>query len=391
MIQINKNTHRSKATSRPKRGHLVLESYAALAMTNGHFCYNRGMKKTLFLLILLGLVNTALAQSNEVDDFIGNGSSGVYIDLEEETSAQFNTVDQLTEREKKLEEALYIPPKFDKAREVVDIPPYKAQLLEGSILTSLDGKKQVRVSRNVLVRAKELAPGSKKVFILDTEGKKRYTTSTHNALNINAVVEIEPKINPLTVYTDKPTYGSSDKEAHFSHFFSIHLESISTPYYATIFRGERQSANATTFQLKNYMMTKDFPIQVGFNLSSQIGFWEDPVLGTVTWNALFFGPSLMRTFWQKDESRWNFHLSVFKSLLHQSEKDPDTHKFSTLGIQGEIEKEFDTDLGPITLGLNYRFSKSSLKESTEYLENEAIKGDVTAFGAYISYRFNWTL
>ncbi len=344
----------------------------------------------LFFALNFGALSTS-AQSDQVEAFIGEGTSDVLIDLEGETPATFQVIDELSEREKMLEEAIRIPPKPSTPRVIVPAAPYMAQLVKGSILTTLDGKKKLRTKSNIIVKAQEVIPGGQKAWILTKDGEKKYFTDTVNAPNINHVVQIEPTINPLKVYTDKPAYGSRDKETNFSHFFSFHLESIRTNYFKTIFRGEKGSASATTLQSKNYLISKRFPFHVGFNISTQFGYWEDPVLGTMTWNGFFFGPSIMRTFWEKEDGRWNLHFSAFRSLIHESEKSPDRHSYSTLGLQGDLEKEFDTTLGPLTLGLSYRWSRSSIKETTEYLENEAIKGEVVSVGAYLSYRFNWTL
>lgn len=349
------------------------------------------MKQGLFLLILT-LFSTVI-MADDLDDLLKDApltKESILIDIEEDVGAKFDVIDEIKERKEKFDESLYIAPKYKKPRVFGEPVPFTAQLKQGAILTNLETGKGLRVKKPIVVRAQQIVLGANRVYILTKDGKKKYETRAENAVNIENTVRLNPDINPLIVYTDKAQYGSQDKDLKFSHFFSYHLEAIRTEYFATIFRGERQSATANILQAKNYLITDRFPIHVGFNISGNLGFWEDPVLGTVTWRALFVGPSFMRTFWKKGDSRWNMHVSAFKSIYHESQKDPDRHTYSTVGLQGELEKEYDTDYGPLTLGVSYRWSRSSIKSSTEYLENEALKGQVVGFGAYISYRYDWS-
>lgn len=353
-----------------------------------------GLFQALHLLFILSISFSSInVGADDLEDFLMDAplsKESILIDIEEDVGAKFEIVDELTKRKKILEESLIIPPKYDRPRTFGKPVPFTAQLKKGSILRNLDTGKPFRLKKPLVVKAEQVVLGSNRVFILNKSGEKRYETQAVNAVNIEETVRLNPDINPLIVYTDKPKFGSIDQELKFSHFFSYHIESIRSDYYATIFRGERQSATGNILEAKSYFLTDRFPIHIGFNVNAHFGFWEDPELGTVTWRGLFIGPSVMRSFWQKPDGRWNFHLSAFKSVYHESEKAPDKHMYSTLGLQSEIEKEFDTSYGPVTLGLSYRWSRSSIKDSTEYLENEALKGQVIGFGAYMSYRYNWS-
>lgn len=350
------------------------------------------LKFIIFFCLALGL-NHLEVLADDLDDLLADApltQDSILIDIEEDVGAEFDVVDDIRKRKETFDESLYIAPKYKKPRSFGTPVPFTAQLKKGAILRNLETGKPLRVKKPIVVRAEQILLGANRVYILTKDGQKKYETHAENAVNIENTVRLEPDINPLTVYTDKAQYGSQDNELKFSHFFSYHLEAIRTDYYATIFRGERQSATATILQAKNYLLTERFPIHVGFNLSANLGFWEDPILGTVTWRGFFLGPSFMRTFWKQKDSRWNMHVSAFHSFYHESQKDPDRHRYSTLGLQGELEKEWDTDYGPFILGLSYRWSRSSIKSSTEYLENEALKGQVVGVGAYLSYRYDWS-
>lgn len=365
-------------------------------MKQGLFHRSNSSLSKLKTLIFCGLLWTAIgspALADDLDDFLQDAplsADSILIDIEEETNASFDVVDDLTTKKKVFDESLRIKKKFKKARELGKTVPFTAQIRKGAVVFDLKDGKQYRFKKPLVVKAQLIGIGASRVFILDRNGKKRYQTQAVNAVNIEAAVGLESDLNPLIVYSDNRHSQTYDMNVKFSHFLSYTVEAIRTNYYATIFRGERQSANSNILQAKNYFVTDNFPIQVGFNVSGHFGFWEDPVLGTLVWSGIFAGPSFMRTFWKKNDSRWNFHLSAFKSIFHESEKSPDKHSYSTFGFQGELEKEFDTSYGPITLGVSYRWSQSSVKSSTEYLENEALKGQSVGFGAYLSYRFDWS-
>lgn len=344
------------------------------------------------LSLACALVSPTLA--DDLEDFLEDSAQSkesILIDIEDEVGAKFEVVDEITERKRVLEESLIIPPKYKEPRSFGTPEPFTAQLKEGTILRDLKTGKGFILKNTLVVKAQEVVLGASKVFIFDRDGKKRYETKSENAVKIDHIVKMTPDIDPLVVYSDKPRFGAVDKETRFSHFFSYHIEAVRTEYFATIFRGTRQSANSNLFQLKSYLLAKDFPIQVGFNLSGQIGYWEDPNLGIMTWGGVFFGPSFMRSFWKSEDSQWNLHLSGFRSLYHRSEKAPDTHSFSTIGLEVDLEKEIGTKYGPVTLGISYRWNRSSINSSTEFLQNDALKGQVAAFGAYLGYRYNWSL
>lgn len=353
------------------------------------------MKQGLFLLILMAFsLSHRVSYADELDDFLinaGDAKESVFIDIEEKTDAEFQVVDELSEENKEYRKSLFNPPRFKKRKVTVNPEPYTAQLKVGSILRKINSDEIYKVKRPLIVKALEKIAGSQVVTILNKDGKESYTTKTYNAINIEQEVALHPDINPAIVYTDKTDYNIVDTETRFRHYFSYHFESIRSDYFPTIYRGTKQTAQANILQNKNYFVSNRFPVQFGFNINYHFGFWEDPTLGTVTWQGLFAGPSVMRTFWKKDESRWNMHLNVFKSIFHESEKDPDFHKFSTMGLQLELEKEIDFSGGSYTLGVNYRWSRSSVKETSEFLQNEALKGQVVGFGVYLSYKFDWIL
>lgn len=356
--------------------------------------FNEWVRTLTTHLLFLSLFIPSPIQADDLEDFLEDSQQSkesILLDIEENVGANFNVVDGITRRQKAIDESLIIPPKYDKPRTFGNPGFFTAQLKEGSILRNLKNGKGVRIDKPIVVKAKSAVLGGNTVFIYDRSGNKRYETSAPNAVNIEHIVKMNPDIDPLVTYTDIPRYGAVERETNFSHFFSYHLEAIQTEYYSTIFRGTRQSANSNQLQLKSYFVKKDFPVQMGLNISAQLGFWEDPDLGTVTWSGLFFGPSIMKSFWRKKDSQWNLHLSGFRSIYHESQKSPDRHKYSTIGLQFEVEKEFETSYGPFTLGANYRWSRSSIKASSEFLQNESVKGGVTALGAYVGYRFNWML
>ncbi len=349
------------------------------------------MKLGLFLVSLLSLQITL---ADEIDDFLEDfdkSKEAINIDLEERTGAEFQVIDKLTKEEQDYQKAIFNPPRFKKRKVIISSEPYIAQLKANSILRKINSKEVFRVKRPIVVKALEKMMGSQFVTILNKEGKGIYTTETSNAINIENEVALHPEFNPKKVYMNKTNYNLVDTETRFRHFFSYHFESMRSNYFPTIYRGTTQTSQGNTLESKNYLISNRFPIQFGFNLNYNFGYWEDPSVGTVTWQGLFIGPSIMGTFWKKEGTRWNAHFNGFKSVFHQSQKDPDIHKFSTLGIQFELEKEIDLSTGSYTLGINSRWSRSSVKEATEYLQNEALKGQVISFGVYLSYKFDWVV
>lgn len=333
-------------------------------------------------------------KADDLDDFLEESEASkeaIFIDIEEETRADFDVIDKISKRQKAIEKKRYKRRQFKKPRKISEGEIFKAQLKKGAILVDIKSKKSFKVKSPIMVTAKMIIVGGNLVYIYDKKGKEKYKTEAMNVIDIERVVSLYPEIDHIKTYSDMPRYGLKDKKTNFSHFLTYHAEAMRTNYYPTIFRGTQKTGNSYQLQLKSYLLKKDFPVQAGLSIATQLGFWEDPTLGVSTWGGIFYGPTLMRSFWHEQKNQWNFHFSAFRSLVHRSRKNPDAHSFSTNGIQLELEKQIDTRNGPFSIGVSYRLSRSSVKSTTEYLENEASRGKITAVGVSVGYRFDWVL
>ncbi len=359
------------------------------------------MEKKHGLLILTPYILSAIISLNgkaqdwasEVDEFLDDPRSVEdYKSLQGLEENNYNLIDKISDQKQKVKRKLeWKEPPMGTPRIFTETKPYTAQIKKGAILKDINSEKYVKAYREVIVKAQQTYVGSHTVYVLDKEGNKKFTTQTSNAINIENEVVLQPKINQLMVYADKSSYQSVDGDLNLTTYFGFHVESVNTNYYATIFRGERKSAQNYTIEGKTYLLTENSPYNFGLNLQYQYGYWEDPVIGTATWQALLAGPSFMLSFWEKKDGKWNAHLNLFKSIFHQSEKSPDVHSFSTVGSQIEFEKEIKTAYGKYAFGVKYTWMNSSLKESSEYLENIANRGIISSFGAYINYNFDWSI
>ena len=357
------------------------------------------MKHGQFPLFIISLVTSfslniqAQNWSSEVDEFLDDPNViQDYKNLEGLENKNYEIIDGIAKQKEKIKKRLnWKEPPKRKPRIFTETEPYTAQLKKGSILKNEKTGKYVKVFRDVIVKARETYIGSREAFVLDKDGNEKYTTQTHNVVNVEHEVAMTPKIDPLIVYRDKDHYHSENKNLNFNTYVGFHVESISTSYYADIYRGERQSAQNYTLEAKTYFLAEKIPYNIGLNLQYQYGYWQDETIGTVTWSGVHIGPSFMASFWEKKNGRWNAHLNLFKSLFHESEKSPDIHKFSTIGTQIEFEKEIFSSYGKYSIGIKYTWMKSTIKESSEYLENVANRGVISSFGGYITYNFGWDL
>lgn len=351
---------------------------------------------TLFHFIVLYILSPSVngqSWNNEVDNFLDDPAAiQDFKSLKGLKNNNYDLIDKIRDQKQKVKTRLEWkePPKGE-PRIFTETKPYTAQLKKGAILKEVDSNKSVKSYRDVIIKARQTYVGSHTVYVLDKDGNEKYTTLTSNAINIENEVVLQPTINQLSVYNEKSNYHSIDGDLKLTTYFGFHVESVKTSYYATIFRGEKQTAQNYTIEGKTYLLTEDSPFNFGLNLQYQYGYWEDIVIGTATWQALLGGPSFMVSFWERKDSKWNAHLNLFKSIFHESQKNPDSHKLSTVGSQIEFEKQMRSSYGTYALGVKYTWMSSSLKESTEYLENVANRGIISSFGAYINYNFDWSI
>ena len=352
------------------------------------------------LFIYLCLLIPLNSFSDEIDDFLEGAGDSELASLEELNEgydesdltfpANFEVVDQISDDEFQVRK-----PKVKKYKEKTKAKdwtpvPFKAAIKPGSLIYAINSDKKFYIKRKMYVRARLKVGGSSTSYLISKDGKIKYKTNTNNLISVQPDLELRPKIDPLIVYKGRTEFFTVDENIKFKHFLNYGFGPTSTNYLPVIYRANSTSAFTYRLDSKNYYDSK-FPIDFGLNLNYEFGYWEDSQIGTVTFKSLNWGPVIRWSFWKGKTGFWNLHFGAFKSIFHKAVKEPDTHEFSTLGLLIDLERAQKTRLGTFLFGAGYRQSQSSIKNSTEYLENLSVKGSNKTITFTVGYLFDWDL
>ena len=228
-------------------------------------------------------------------------------------------------------------------------------------------------------------------YLLDKKRKARYQIRTLHLISLKKEIKLLPQLDPLEVYEKRRNFHTTDEVLPIKHFFNYRIQAMTTNFYPTLFRGNSKTALAYGFQVKNYYDASLSPIHFGLGFAYDLGYWEDPKVGRLTWSGLFLGPTLHTRLKGKKNSIWHFHLGAGQSLFHHSQKGPDRHRYSTSRFSLEVERSKPIPYGEILVGAELQWIKSSVTSTTELIINQPAKGSSLTLGLSIGYLYHWNL
>ena len=80
-----------------------------------------------------------------------------------------------------------------------------------------------------------------------------------------------------------------------------------------------------------------------------------------------------------------------KSLFHATKKIPDQHELSTVALSLSFERSTRFKFGDILYGVGTTWTKSTLKKSSEYLNNTGTRSNSNSFGIKVGYAYGYML
>lgn len=350
------------------------------------------MKFSKIILILsLSVSSFAYSQtSSEVDDFLDQElAADLDQELKELETLDYDVLDNLKTNDDKRFNKSFRPPKKIGKRKFWEPIPFQALLKKDAIILDIKADKYLRVPNKIFVVAKILRIGSKYSY-LKVKDEWKYKTVTQNLTSVDNMVTLHPQEDPTIIYEAPSRFNSTDKTFPLEVGLTLGFDSYSADYYAEIFRGTNKTALGNHFDLKSYY-NSGLDFDMGVNLSYNYGSWSDEDIGKASWTAFYIGPTIRYPFWEETDSFWAVHLSVLKSLYHKSKKEPDSHTFSSNAIQMEIERVGETGWGPFIFGGGIRYQRSSVKDTTEFLQIPTVRGDILSLSFTVGYLFKWNL
>ena len=314
--------------------------------------------------------------------FLTTAAQNFAIELDRPIDSKLDSFDPLLKAKK-----YYRKRKKKEIKIPEEYPPFIVYVKKGALLTNLRNLKTVQTDSSFYSKAKTVPQNGDIIFLLNKKGKPLYEVNGKYTINMEQEQNLLPTTSSLEVYDQKLKLEIKQKEIPFQYFFNYYLESISTSYYPSLFRGNSKSAFANRLNFKTYYVTAA-PINFGIDLDYQFGFWKDNFVGTVTWKTLLIGPNIHAVLSENLESSWHLHFGVGKSIYHQSQKGIDKHKYSTTTIKLDLDHASHSQYGKILIGGSLRLAQSTLTNSTELLINKPIKSSTLGIGISLGYLYD---
>ncbi|GAB4412495.1 MAG: hypothetical protein OHK0056_17550 [Bacteriovoracaceae bacterium] len=307
------------------------------------------------------------------------------------SGADFKTVDQISEKIQKSRDARIRklnlrPPKVSPWSP----KPFQARLKTGAVITDLKTDQDYVIKKPIYVVAREQFEGGHRSFLYDKNNEIKYIVDTRFLTSVEEDLKLTPKIDPTIVYEKPDLTQAQDKKFPIESQFLISFEGLDATYWAQIFRGSQTRALGERYEVRTYF-NNEWPVQFGVNGNLGRGSWNDETLGTSSWINVFIGPTMRYQFYKTDQNSSSLHLSAGRSLLFQSQKNPDRHQFSAVNYQLDLDYTIKTDFADWVFNGSYRSMRLSLKESTEYLEVDPSLREINSLTFGIGIKMDFSL
>ena len=340
------------------------------------------------ILSILFILYSSFSYSNEV--FIDPPIDELDEFLEEDMN--FTSIDSLGE-EIDISDKKY---RKYKPKEYVRVDPltptkYLASLEKGSKLINLESDKIFFNDKKLYVNAREVYYGGKWSYLISKDGEIKFKTHTTNLTSVEDVINLRTQIPATKVYPPKTSNHTSDKKFPINSHFLYRTDSSNLDYVGKNFGYSEGNANSNTLSLKMYYESF-LPIDFGIVFDYQFGVLNFEDSEESNWNALYIGPTLKYTFYDRGSFAINTQLAVKKSLLFNVNNDGESISFSTLLWQIGLEAVYKTEMGNFSIGYDSSFIRSSV--NSELPEQEPIESEKETMNQNsisVGYQFTWNL
>lgn len=340
----------------------------------------------LFFTSLLFMSLACAAQDELTFEDIENANSiGMFDDME--------VIDALTDQREAVEKArvrVLAPPPLPKAESRP--AAFRAVIPKGTVITRLSDDKDFATSRRIQVWAQEIAPGSQTTHILDKDKNPVFSARSIKVVPIEKDLALTPDINPKITY-DKTVdlkYSAFESRLAIISDFAWEFENVAPNFWNQVFQQDMDSGTSNRITGKFYYDGTLLPIDFGLSLSYQeaSAFSDD---FEIKWDAFFIGPQIRYTVWNSES--WGIDLEAGAAGALISNARTPAHQYSPSSYEWNLgaKASWDTWLGKLLAGMEYRRTHISLDQVTEETNLVTEKEAQTSVSFIIGYRIGFNL
>lgn len=269
---------------------------------------------------------------------------------------------------------------------------FRAVIPNGTVITRLSDDKDFSTSRRIQVWAQEIAPGSQTTHILDKDKNPVFSARSIHVVPIEEDLALTPNINPKITY-DKTVglkYSAFESRLNLISDFAWEFESVAPNFWNQVFQQDMDSGSSSRISGKLYYDGTILPIDFGLGVSYQeANAFSDNF--EIKWDALYIGPQVRYTAWQGQE--WQIDLEAGAAAALISNARTQLHQYSPSSYEWNLAAKgsWDTWLGKVLAGVEYRRAHISLDQVTEETVLVSDKEAQTSTSFLIGYRIGFSL
>jgi hypothetical protein len=270
--------------------------------------------------------------------------------------------------------------------------PYVVFIRDNALLTKVNSEENFRVKIGFYAKVLEIDPLRRDEFwVYNKRGQKTFIVRSKDINEINDDVTLLPVDQANVVYPPQERLKAPDLKLPFDTNLSYRLESLSFHDLNNIYPSATTSKVTTSFLLSTHYQS-EFPIDVGGTLNYQSSTWQQDDSQYVKLNIITMGPDLRYRVYNGKDYKFYLTPSFEYAFVYQIDTEFNNEKYSSYIWSLGILNEFQTPLGPILLGLDYRKHQLTFEKSNRDITKiNASEYKLDSIGVSLGYKINWEL
>jgi len=261
-----------------------------------------------------------------------------------------------------------------------------------SIIEEVAGTKVYKIKKGMLFYGKPVNPVDRKDFLIYDNLKKpsRFKVSSQFVSYIQDDIRLLPNEVGDKVYPPSDYLEQTSNHFLVYNSYNLYLDNLFTSALNQIYSDELESIIAPRYSF-NFLVKPELPVYFGGQINFQSLNWKND-FENVRMNILSFGPSFKYQFLKEQDMQvfigTNFEYCPVYSATTESTKD----RFSAYIYGVELNSDFQTFFGTMTLSTSFRNHHLTLSKSSRTdLELTPNEFNLKSFGISIGYKTEWEL
>ncbi len=272
-----------------------------------------------------------------------------------------------------------------------EVKPYKVYLKEGTVLTSLKGDIDQRLTRGIYAFVLETSSFERDNFVVyDKNMKPAFTTTALGVIEIEKDFTLLPNVDAEIQYPAPTVLKASNKTAYFDTQFNLHFDNIGAEPFNLLYGTKFTNATGKRFEIRT-LYNSELPVNFGVTLNYLAAAWSNKD-DEMNLSAFSFGPHLQHYLHEEEDMAVSVLFGTDYSPSYRTTTDKFKDNYHAVILNLGIEALWQTYLGKWSGGIHWRRHDLSLiytDRSTLSPLPEDIK--IYSIGAMLGYKYEWDL